>query len=198
MNYCHITDLSWNPRAIPSRFGDIAENYSSLPESRWLSDGWRRAVPATIGEGDVIDVCHVTFTDTEANQIIDSMRTAAEIAAAKAAAEAIRKETPLIYDQPIQSRFETPAADGHVYGLEVDPNDGAIIGIPRESKRLTPEEYAALKAATFAARKTETDKLKLIPDASGAAQSVPALREQVKLLAQIVMKLVATKVQGTE
>jgi hypothetical protein len=76
----------------------------------------------------------------------------AEAATAAAAAEAIRLATPIRYDQPIQARLETPADDGHIYGLEVDPDSGELYPVQRESQRKTDAEYAAAKADAKAAR----------------------------------------------
>jgi hypothetical protein len=79
-----------------------------MPESRWLADGWRRAVPATAPDGARIDESAVEFVGDEARQVIVSMTDADGLAAEAAAAEAAeveRKATPLPFDQPI----ETPA-----------------------------------------------------------------------------------------
>jgi hypothetical protein len=57
---------------------------------------------------------------------------------------------PIVYDRPIQAAIETPAVDGHVYGLEVNPATGAIVPVQRESDRKTQEQYEAERAARFA------------------------------------------------
>jgi hypothetical protein len=79
--------------------------------------------------------------------------------AEQAAAEVLRLSTPIIYDQPIQARIETPATDGHVYGIEVDPDGGEIIPVQRQSTRLTQVEYDAAKAARMAERAKHRDRI---------------------------------------
>jgi hypothetical protein len=70
--------------------------------------------------------------------------------------------TPLVMTRPIQARIETPATDGHVYGLEVDPTSGAVVPIQRESTRKTQAQYEADRAAAFAAATSIVDALKAL------------------------------------
>jgi hypothetical protein len=88
---------------------------------------------------------------------LDADKAAAD--AAYAAAEIERKATPLIFDQPLQARIETPATDGHVYGLEVDPTGDEVIPVQRESTRLTQAEYDAAKAARLADRQLHRERI---------------------------------------
>jgi hypothetical protein len=83
-------------------------------------------------------------------------------AAAMAWDEAQRKATPLVFDQPLQARIETPATDGHVYGLEVDPTSGAVVPVQRESTRKTQAQYEADRAAAFALSGSIVDALKTL------------------------------------
>lgn len=87
MNYCHLTDKSWNPRPLPSRFGEISENYQNSDPADILRDGWRVAVPAAV-EAGARYTSAVEFTDTEAREVVTITATAAQVAAEQAAAEA--------------------------------------------------------------------------------------------------------------
>ncbi|MBU0678484.1 MAG: hypothetical protein KJ626_10235 [Verrucomicrobia bacterium] len=124
---------------------------------------------------------------------------AAQAAEDAAAAELVRLETPLIYDQPIQARIEIPAIDGHVYGAEVDPVSGDVIGVQRESVRKSQAEYEADRDARFAARAARkvriTDAAKAVTaakgKANGAGNSVASLRAAVADLAAAVESLTA-------
>ena len=79
-----------------------------------------------------------------------------------AAAEALRLATPIVFDQPLQARIETPAADGHVYGLEVDADSGEVVPVQRESTRLTQAEYETARAARLAERATHRNRIAAI------------------------------------
>jgi hypothetical protein len=80
---------------------------------------------------------------------------AAIAASNAAAAEIVRKATPLVYDRPLQApAIETKATDGHVYGLKVDPTDGDVFAIQRESVRTTEAEDLAATTNVLAARAT--------------------------------------------
>lgn len=93
---------------------------------------------------------------TCALEVAESVDIAAEHAA-QAAADAALRESPIIYERPIQARIEMPADDGHVYGLEVDPDGGDVVPVQRQSTRLTQAEYDAAKAARMAKRKQLRD-----------------------------------------
>ena len=120
-----------------------------LTESMF-ADGWRDVVSVD----DRANIKAATWTDNGSQWVeIVTRWTAAELAqqaadaaAAQAAAESNRLATPIKFDQPIQGRFETPADDGHVYGLEVDVETGELYPVQRESTRKTDAEYAAAKA----------------------------------------------------
>jgi hypothetical protein len=87
MNYCHLTDATWNPRPLPSRFGEISENYFNSDTADILRDGWRVAVPATV-EAGARYASAVAFTDAEAREVATITATAAQVAAEQAASEA--------------------------------------------------------------------------------------------------------------
>jgi hypothetical protein len=172
MNYCHVTDTTWNPRPLPSRFVEISENYQNSDHAQILKDGWRVAVPATV-EAGARYTSAIEFTDTEAREVVTITATAAQVAAEQAAAaaadaaafqasEIVRKETPLVFDQPVQARLEIVGHDSHVYGLEVDPAAGEIIPVQRESVRLTQAEYEAARKVRLDARKAHRDTLDAI------------------------------------
>jgi hypothetical protein len=91
--------------------------------------------------------------------IAEQIDVVAEAAAAEAAAAALRA-VPIVYDRPIQARIETPATDGHIYGIEIDPDSGDVISVQRESVRLADAEYATARAAKLAARKAARDAAK--------------------------------------
>jgi hypothetical protein len=121
-----------------------------------LADGWRLYWPDPTAD---IKTSHWEDTGIGCRQIVDSLWTAEERAqqaadAAEQAAitEALRLATPLKFDQPIQAKIETLAADGHIYGIEVDPNGDEIIPVQRESTRLTQAEYESARAAKLAVR----------------------------------------------
>lgn len=78
----------------------------------------------------------------------------------QAEAEAIRKATPLKYDQPIQARLEIPVAPDHVVRLEADIESGMVIPVEIESTRLTEAEYQATKAAKLTAHRAAHVKAK--------------------------------------
>jgi hypothetical protein len=86
----------------------------------------------------------------------------AEIEAEREAAEAARLETPLVFDQPIQARIEIPATDGHVYGVEVDPDGGEVVPVQRQSVRLSKAEYDAARAARMADKAQHRDRIAAI------------------------------------
>jgi hypothetical protein len=87
MNYCHLSDVTWNPRPLPSRFGEISENYQNSDPSDILRDGWRVAVPATVEDGARYTSA-VLFTDTEAREVVTITATASEVVAEQKATEA--------------------------------------------------------------------------------------------------------------
>lgn len=93
---------------------------------------------------------------------VDANRASAETWLA--AYEAEERNKPMVFPRPIQARIETPALDGHVYGLEVDPTDGGVFTVQRESTRLTQPEYEAAKAAILAQRKAARDAAKAESD----------------------------------
>jgi hypothetical protein len=109
------------------------------------------------------------------------------------AAEAERKATPLIYDQPLQARIETPASDGHVYGLEVDPDGGEIIPVQRESVRKTQAEYEIEKAARMAERQQHRQRLAAIKTDLDA---VEAAFDQIDVTAGGVMGVAIAATTG--
>jgi hypothetical protein len=88
--------------------------------------------------------------------------TDAEIEAERAAAEQARLETPLVFDQPIQARIEIPATDGHVYGVEVDPDGGEVVTVQRQSVRLSKAEYEAARAARMTDRAQKRQRIAAI------------------------------------
>jgi hypothetical protein len=69
---------------------------------------------------------------------------------------------PITFDRPIQAQIETRAADGHVYGLEVDPDGGEVVPVQRESTRLTQAEYEAAKALRMQERSAHRDRIAAI------------------------------------
>jgi hypothetical protein len=129
-------------------------------------DGWRLYCPnatANIKASDWAD------NGTIFTQVVTAVWTPAELAqqAADAAAQAAiaesnRLATPIKYDQPIQAEIETLATDGHIYGIEVDPDGDEIIPVQRESTRLTQAEYEAARAAKLAERATHRANIQAI------------------------------------
>ena len=96
----------------------------------------------------------------EIQLLIDAAQ--AEQDAANAAAQAEYLAGVDVLPRPVQGKFETSAADGHVYGLEIDPDGGEVIPVQRESTRLTQAEYDAAKATRLAERATHRDRIAAI------------------------------------
>lgn len=121
-----------------------------MPELPSVADGYERGA-MTYVEGDGI-TAQAVYTDT---LIADRL-------AAEAAAEVIRKATPIIYDQPIQARIEIPVAPDHAYRLEVDTVSGEVIPVEIESVRLTEAEYATAHASKVLERVTHRNNITAI------------------------------------
>jgi signal transduction histidine kinase len=96
----------------------------------------------------------------EIQLLIDADKAAQD--AANAAAQAEYLAGVDVLPRPVQGKFETSAADGHVYGLEIDPDGGEVIPVQRESTRLTQAEYDAAKATRLAERATHRDRIAAI------------------------------------
>jgi hypothetical protein len=86
----------------------------------------------------------------EIQVLIDADKAAQD--AANAAAQAEYLAGVDVLPRPVRGAFESLAPDGHVYGLEIDPDGGEVIPVQRESTRLTQAEYDAAKAARLAER----------------------------------------------
>ena len=140
---------------------------SSLAGADWATRnrcGYYEAVRTTAEPGMVITGTAWPSVPT-ANvfrETITAQITQAEYDAQQAAQEAERLSTPIIYDQPLQARIEIPASDGHVYGAEVDPDTGDVIGVQRQSKRLTEAEYTEARDARMAERQQHRDRIAAI------------------------------------
>lgn len=152
MNYANLwSGVRTNtlPPVVTSADGSVTHN---PPWEVLRSLGWRRLVEEdTAEEGYVITASSlVELNADECAFRITEVKSAAAMNAELA-------DVPLVYDRPIQARLETPAGDGHVYGVEVDPVTDSLVPVQRQSTRLTAEEYAAAKAAKLAARKTLKD-----------------------------------------
>jgi len=147
----------------------ITAGWRSIVEAAPVADGYRRISETLVDNEDGatfrVDVVDRLVTDIEAEE-----KAAAEAAAARAAIDAEKAAAAQaaylagvdVLPRPLQGRFETPAADGHVYGMEVDPSGDEIIPVQRESTRLTQAEYDAAKAAKLAARAAHRDAIRAI------------------------------------
>ena len=166
MNYCHISDTKWDPREMPDRYAEIAEGYRQASLERHIADGWRVANPVAPRDGFRIGASHPEFSDVDAAQVVDEwIDEAAEKAAqdaTNAAAQAAYLAGVDILPRPLQGAFETRATDGHVYGVEVDPDGDGFIPVQRESTRLTQAEYEAARAAKLEGRQTHRDRIAAI------------------------------------
>jgi len=120
---------------------------------------------------------------------------AAAAQAAHDAAEIIRKNTPVVYDHPIEAEFvvlRTPSGKGVGY---VAAEDGTLLPVryAHESPYDIPELDSKIDAvrAKHATSKTEraAEAVKVQAN-SGTANSVPKLREQVAALAKLVEQLI--------
>jgi hypothetical protein len=168
MQYCHITDTKWDPQAMPDRYAEIAEGYRQQSWERQRADGWRVAVPYPDEPGYRHDasLSAVVFGSETATEvpdaIIDIAAEQAQQAADAAAAQAEYLAGVDILPRPLQGAFETRATDGHVYGVEVDPDGDGFIPVQRESTRLTQAEYEAARAAKLEGRQTHRDRIAAI------------------------------------
>jgi hypothetical protein len=135
-----------------------AEGWRNEPEVPPIADGYTRIGIAFI-EGDGV---------TGAWQVVD--RLTAEIEAEQAAAEAIRKATPIPYDQPI----ETPALvltshDGGLGIAQAALDDGTVITYTYHASPIPSPEV--LRARFEAARdKHLAAKNKALQEINGALQ----------------------------
>ena len=147
-----------NPTTNPTNTHFAAEGILPLVEYAGPPEGFV-AVPSNERVVVVDGIASVAY-DLITVEAHEADNEAARIAAE--AAEAERKATPIIYDQPLQARIETPASDGHVYGIEVDPDGGELVPVQRESVRKTQAEYEIEKAARMAERQQHRQRLAAI------------------------------------
>jgi hypothetical protein len=140
------------------------EAMARVPESYKFKDG-RYAVRPSLEMMAVDGWREVQSIEEPANGLRVTEYRAVEMVDGKCRLEIVKSEPipeatdePIIQPQIIQGRFETPADDGHVYGLEVVPETGAVIAVQRQSKRLTNTEYQAAKRAKLeSARKVREE-----------------------------------------
>lgn len=83
-------------------------------------------------------------------------------ASVEADADIARRNTPIIYDQPIQARIEIPVAPDHVVRLEADLETGVVIPVEIESIRKTEPEYQAAKTAALTAHQEHRQRIAAI------------------------------------
>ena len=93
---------------------------------------------------------------------VDAALVEAERQAAEEVAQAEYLAGVDVLPRPVQGKFETPAADGHVYGIEIDPTGDEIVPVQRESTRLTQAEYEAARAEKLTARAAHRTNLAAI------------------------------------
>lgn len=151
MKYAHINGAITNdlPGVIQSVAGTTInptfdqcakEGWRKVSEIEQPPDGWR-----------VISFAVVDIDGQSCRLKIDKQENISE-------AEAIRISTPIKYDRPIQARIEVPAVDDHIYGIEIDPETGAVIPVQRESVRLSDSEYKAARDDKLAKRRQLHEK----------------------------------------
>jgi hypothetical protein len=143
MQYCHVTDTTWNPRN-PDRYGDIAEGYRQASQERHIADGWRVANPASPRDGFRISKSHPEFSDVDAVQVVDEwIDIAAEQAAQDADAEKAEAAWRAYEDARIASLPSVAALIAENAALKVAAKEQAV----RQAK-----ELETLQAALTAAR----------------------------------------------
>jgi hypothetical protein len=203
------TNFIRGPEPCPKSWNNVSVGVDLAPI---IAQGWLPYTEPTAPAGYHVDQWSTPYRTADntctrtplvvrtlAQKAADDAASAEASAASQAAAEAARKATPIIYDQPIQARLETPADDGHVYGLEVDPDTGDLYSVQRESTRKTDAEYAAAKAAKKAGRAARTNDLQSLkasiqaidPAAFPAGperQTIRALKDALQEVRRILAK----------
>jgi hypothetical protein len=154
---------------LPAGIGAASVSAPGRLTADLIAAGWRDYAPATATGS----VKATTWTDTGA-QWVESVtyysaaevaQQAAQAAAAQAAAEANRLATPIRFEQAIQApAVETKATDGHIYGFKVDPIDGDVFAVQRESERTSDAADLAATTNQLATRHTRRTRLERLAD----------------------------------
>ena len=159
---------------------------SSLAGASWAIRnrcGYYEALRATAADGMVITgtAWPATPTDGVFLETITSQITQAEKDAANEAAEAERINTPIVYDQPI----ETPSIvlrshEGNIGVVASD--DGDLVTFTYHASPIPePGEIKARKDAAVAARKAAKDSEKAAKDAAKASDKAKPLSDKEKI-----------------
>jgi hypothetical protein len=176
---------------------------STLKGSDWPTCnkyGYYAYVPAVAEPGTVIAATAIPAEPVDGKfvQIATATITIEEQAAQQAAVEADRQNTPIVYDQPIETSALVLQSHEVGTGVGVIADDtGSITTFTYHASPVpTPAEVKARKdeaVARNAARRVVRESVKVkaekVKGASAAANSVPQLREQVAALAEQVRLL---------
>ena len=165
MHYVHLPSGQLQ-QSLPTPLNHNGALIEAPTWEQYRAAGWRNAVdPLTPPDGMEV-VAEGAWTQDAENPDnatrTDTWGSIADRKAAEAAAQAAYLAGVDVLPRPVQGKFETSAADGHVYGLEIDPDGGEVIPVQRESTRLTQAEYDAARATRLAERATHRDRIAAI------------------------------------
>ena len=152
---------------------------------QWHSCGYYEAIRATAEPGMVAMATAWPSEPTDGvfRETITSQITQAEQDAANEAAEAERVNTPIVYDQPI----ETPSIvlqshEGNIGVGVVASDDGDLVTFTYHASPIPePGEIKARKDAAVAARKAAKDSEKVAKDEAKARNKVKPLSDKEKI-----------------
>jgi len=167
---------------------DGSGTVSNLYGSDWPTRnrcGYYEAIRAVADDGMVVvsTAWPDVPTDGVFRETITSQITQAEKDAATAAAEAERINTPIVYDQPI----ETPSIvlqshEGNIGVGVVASDDGDLVTFTYHASPIPePGEIKARKDAAVAARKAAKDSEKVAKDEAKARNKVKPLSDKEKI-----------------
>jgi hypothetical protein len=200
--YIHTSDPQ-SLRYLPAHLPNCENWAANATTEQILAAGYRPYTPATAPDGDRITESHIEHDAWRAWQVIDATANIAdEAAAAQAAFEAAeveRKNTPLVFDQPIELPAAVLLSHASGIGVGVIASDaGELVTFTYHASPIpSPAEIAARKDAAIAARaaaraaaaEVVTESRAAGSAAAAAGNSLPALRAAVEKLAAAVEKL---------